>query len=316
MVSVLETYYANSTYEDGVIKNGIVYYNDLDGNFIDAYKVETGIPTKRYIPSPLVQQAGFFMFILLQDFSDIDCWNTDNLPGDGQLDEVVVVAPPQGHNHNSVQVIFINNYIIPTTGSGSSGGSGGGGGSNGNSNPRGCGTTNEVTCYPMVKYPPALSTQYKEDYPKLTEYLKNQLPTIKDNSTIVNAIKAYTDLTTAQIEQHLEWGEGPIVEIVQLDSFCTTCNSDTYGLFQSSSNPDTLYIDIDLVNDLENSTPNSVLANSFAFLVGVTILHEYVHYGDNLDGTDYPGEEGQLFEEDVYGQTVWRSNAQTILTSN
>ncbi|MCH7559811.1 MAG: hypothetical protein IIC67_00320 [Thaumarchaeota archaeon] len=52
------------------------------------------------------------------------------------------------------------------------------------------------------------------------------------------------------------------------------------------------------------------------FLVGVTILHEYVHYGDNIDGVDYPGEEGQLFEIDVYGQTVWRHNAQIILKGN
>lgn len=72
---------------------------------------------------------------------------------------------------------------------------------------------------------------------------------------------------------------------------------------------------MDLVNELENSAGNP-LSNSFAFFIGVTILHEYVHYGDNLDGVDYPGEEGELFEIDVYGEIVTRENANIILSGN
>lgn len=79
------------------------------------------------------------------------------------------------------------------------------------------------------------------------------------------------------------------------------------------------FLDIDLVNQLENSTPNSNLANAFVFLIGVTILHEYVHYGDynfNEDTWLYPQEEGLLFEKDVYGQSVWISNAEIVLKRN
>ncbi|WP_162623300.1 hypothetical protein [Confluentibacter sediminis] len=166
-----------------------------------------------------------------------------------------------------------------------------------------------VTAFPFVKYPP--NSNYATQYPKLTEYLKNQLPTINGNSTIINAIKKYTNLTTTEIEDHLKWGNGPTIRIEQLGS--------PYGKFKKSTDPNSLYLDIDLVNQLENTTPNSNLANAFAFLIGVTILHEYVHYGDynyNGDAWQYPQEEGLLFENDVYGQSVWISNAEIILKNN
>ncbi len=162
---------------------------------------------------------------------------------------------------------------------------------------------------PYVKYPP--NSNYETLYPKLTEYLINQLPTIKNNSTIISAIKKYTNLSTTQIQQHLQWGHGPTIRIEQLGT--------AYGKFKKNADPNSLYLDIDLVNQLENTTPNSSLANAFAFLIGVTVLHEYVHYGDynyNRDTWQYPQEEGLLFENDVYGQSVWIHNAEIILKNN
>ncbi|TGO03419.1 hypothetical protein PN36_06610 [Candidatus Thiomargarita nelsonii] len=38
--------------------------------------------------------------------------------------------------------------------------------------------------------------------------------------------------------------------------------------------------------------------------LGVNILHEMVHWGDNLDGVDRPGEEGDEFEMLVYGRNL------------
>lgn len=110
----------------------------------------------------------------------------------------------------------------------------------------------------------------------------------------------------------MEWGNGPIIEIVQLDNFCTSCSENTYGLFQGN-NPNTLLIDQDLVNDLENTNAGSLLADSFSFLVGVTILHEFVHYSEYQDGEWNSEESGLLFKTDVYGDTVWRENALIIL---
>lgn len=163
-----------------------------------------------------------------------------------------------------------------------------------------------VSAFPFVKYPP--NSNYTTLYPKLTQYLKNQLPTIKNNATIINKIVKYGDLSVSQVKTQLEWGKGPVIHIKQL-------GGDIYGLFEGK-NPNVLNLDIDLVNDLENSIPNSNLANSFAFLVGVTVLHEFVHYSEYTDSSWNSPESGGLFEIDVYGQTVWRNNASIILKGN
>ena len=132
--------------------------------------------------------------------------------------------------------------------------------------------------------------------------------------TIINKIVEYGDLDADQVKSHLQWGKGPTIEVVQLDSFCSTCSTSTYGLYRGTI-PNTLHLDIDLVNDLENSNPESSLSSAFAFLIGVTILHEYVHYSEYTDGSWNNPESGVLFEQDVYGQTVWRSNAEFILNN-
>ena len=47
-------------------------------------------------------------------------------------------------------------------------------------------------------------------------------------------------------------------------------------------------------------------------LVESTVLHELVHWGDNLDGRDQRGEEGKDFEKAAYGRDIsryWRSPA-------
>jgi hypothetical protein len=53
----------------------------------------------------------------------------------------------------------------------------------------------------------------------------------------------------------------------------------------------------------------STFAESILFFVAVTVLHEAIHYGDFNYNNDYwdvniNGEEGWLFEEEVYGGEV------------
>lgn len=166
-----------------------------------------------------------------------------------------------------------------------------------------------ITPFPFVKYP--INSNYKVLYPKLTEYLKNKIPTLKNNSFIINKLKQYSELTENEIKNDLTWGKGPTIQIVQLDNFCETCDTSTYGLFKSDS-PETLYIDLDIVNKLENSEQGPE-GDALSFLIGVTILHEYVHLGDFVDGIDQPGEEGILFEEATYGESIWIDNAGNVL---
>jgi len=58
------------------------------------------------------------------------------------------------------------------------------------------------------------------------------------------------------------------------------------------------------------------MGDAFSFWVGSTILHEFVHHGDAKDGQIYPGEAGDAFETDAYGQDVTRFNALNILLNN
>lgn len=166
-----------------------------------------------------------------------------------------------------------------------------------------------ISPFPFFKYPPG--SIYTTVYPKLTEYLKNKMPLLKNNQYIINKLKQYSELSEERIITDLVWGQGPTIYVEQLNGFCADCDEDTYGVFKASQ-PDRLYIDIDFVVMLENSEPGPQ-GNALAFLLGVTILHEYVHLGDNEDGEDQEGEEGIQFEEATYGESVWLNNAGDIL---
>ncbi|MEZ4968907.1 MAG: hypothetical protein R2814_04460 [Flavobacteriaceae bacterium] len=116
--------------------------------------------------------------------------------------------------------------------------------------------------------------------------------------------------------QDLQWGEGPFIEIVQLDNFpdCNTCSDITVGHFAKENNSNTLYSDIDYVNQLENGTLVQNDNDAAIFFIGTTILHEYVHYGEfNNESFTYWGEEGVKFEIEVYNADVTPENARMTL---
>lgn len=167
-----------------------------------------------------------------------------------------------------------------------------------------------VSFFPFIKYPP--NSNYDTLYPKLTEYLKNQLPKVADIPLIVDTIKGLTGLTESQIKEDLKWGKGPTIHITQLDNFSERTSDKTVGRFEESE-PDVLHLDIDYVNKLENSTASQDEKDAFLFYLGTTILHEYVHYGDFQDGVQLPFEEGIRFELYVYGENVNSENATLIL---
>ncbi|SDQ11895.1 hypothetical protein [Flagellimonas zhangzhouensis] len=170
-----------------------------------------------------------------------------------------------------------------------------------------------VSPFPFVKYP--TGSNYHILYPKLTQYLKSQLPNVANIPKITNAIHQFTQLPINQIQNDLQWGKGPEVHIAQLDNYpdCNTCTEDTVGYFDKPENPNKIFLDIDYVAQLENGTLIENDNDAAIFFLGTTILHEYVHYGDYNNGFDYPGEEGRKFEIMVYGNNVQPDNARLIL---
>lgn len=173
-----------------------------------------------------------------------------------------------------------------------------------------------ITFSPLIKYPKG--SNYDTQYPKLTEYLKNQLSKVADIPLITNAIMDITGLSLGQIQNDLKWNDqGPEINIVQLDNYLGEGSSDVVGRFVKET-PNKLFIDIDFANKLENDLIIQEEEDAFLFFLGTTILHEYVHLGDYNNGDNYryplTEEEGRLFEVIVYGQNVHDYNALEILS--
>jgi Metallopeptidase toxin 3 len=71
-----------------------------------------------------------------------------------------------------------------------------------------------------------------------------------------------------------------------------------------------------LINGLEIVKQNENL-QATSFLVMVTLLHEFVHYGrvkNNLN--DFPAEYGNAFEEHAFGGFVTKNNANKLYKKN
>ena len=140
-------------------------------------------------------------------------------------------------------------------------------------------------------------------YPKLTQYVRYSLPGIANIASMRRAFRRYAQMDRATLQRALAWGNQPTLQIVTLAS---PPGSFINGEFTPSIGSNEIRLNIILVNAFESGAPAQLAYTRNAAgqrmpRVGVTILHELVHWGDDQDGIDYPGEEGELFETEVYG---------------
>jgi RHS repeat-associated protein len=151
-----------------------------------------------------------------------------------------------------------------------------------------------------------LPKEFIKKYKRLAQYLKNGIQGILGNKQIMGALRKNGQFTDKQIRTALTWGEGPDIHISQLrtDKYGNEINGKYIGgedltfLKQKST---TLLIDIDLIEALEKAVGKD--RDAYLFYVAQIILHELTHYGEDR-GKFVPGEEGQLFELDAYGQEI------------
>ncbi len=160
-------------------------------------------------------------------------------------------------------------------------------------------TENKITYFPNFQYPE--DSNYEEDYPELTILLKEYIPTLSNNQNLINIIHDLTDVSPNKIKNDLQWGDGPIVNIVQLG--LKPDGTEIYGKF-NPSNPNIINIDIDLVNRLESMDDDEEQQSMLRGMIIYAIcLHELVHYLDwEFDQymQDYPDaniELGLIFEQ-------------------
>lgn len=151
---------------------------------------------------------------------------------------------------------------------------------------------------PLFKFP--LNNNYAQLYPKFTKLVKTDLATyLKQNPHIIHAIQKLTKLSLSQILSNLIWNKGPVIKIEQLPR--DYWGGLPIGKFDPKEN--LLKINLEDVIKFENSS--GVNKEAYWFLLAVTILHEYVHYGDfHYDGIQDKFEIGEKFEFIIYGKLI------------
>ena len=141
-----------------------------------------------------------------------------------------------------------------------------------------------------------MSAADQASFPKLKSYVQNQLPQVANVPIIRAAMLQIAELNHAKLVAALKWGNEPTLKVTVL--------SGAFGEFSPDIGSNEIRLDTNMVRDFvagrgwRNAKAGRVL------LVGVTILHELTHWGDDQDGIDRPGEEGEEFERKVYGKVI------------
>ena len=132
-------------------------------------------------------------------------------------------------------------------------------------------------------------------YRQFHRYVSLRIPEVAAVFKIVKEIQAEAGtISTAKIKKALEWGEGPVIRVVEMDEA---------GKFTPGTNE--IKIRKKRVEEFEKgkglvTAPNGKLV----YYVGVILLHELTHWADDQDGVDNPLEEGDEFEKAIYGGVV------------
>ena len=144
-----------------------------------------------------------------------------------------------------------------------------------------------------------MSATDMSSYPKFKQYVSVALPKVVNVPSIINAIHKYAGtIEKSTIKDALHWGKGPMIKVVVMDP---------YGEFSPGVSSNELRIQKKIVDEFESGSRNSLKktkSGDLVYLVGVTLLHELTHWADDQDGTDTVGEEGEHFENAVYGKVI------------
>jgi hypothetical protein len=143
-------------------------------------------------------------------------------------------------------------------------------------------------------------------YPKFTRYVRDSLPAVANIKSVQRAFLEYAQLDRTTLKRALQWGFAPVLCVVDIVSPAGKFRN---GFFTKGTH--IIKLNRLLVQAYEDGTPPDLAFSHTASgaelpRVGVTILHELVHWGDNQDGVDYgvDTEEGNLFEVAVYGANI------------
>lgn len=148
-----------------------------------------------------------------------------------------------------------------------------------------------------------MSKEDQQKYPRLTQMVKGLATYVKNNPNVLSALVSFSGLTKEQVLEKVQFGEGPQIKVSD--------DIEGFGLF-SQSKPDELFLNGAYVRGLEQSVLDGT-QQATAFLLAVTTLHEFVHWGRFLSGLPSSGpkgvEMGLEFERSAFKATISEVNA-------
>lgn len=135
------------------------------------------------------------------------------------------------------------------------------------------------------------------DFPKLHQYVSTKLPEVRHIQHIINTIQKHAGtISKTTLREALMWGKGPMLNVLPITPL---------GEFSPGVGSNELRLQKKMVEEFEKGKGlRKTLDGRLVYLVGVTILHEMCHWADDQDGVDTTGEEGELFEKDIYGKVI------------
>jgi hypothetical protein len=147
------------------------------------------------------------------------------------------------------------------------------------------------------------NSNYELLYPRFTQLVKSDIKKyVMQNQNIIDALKKFTSLTEDQISSHLTWGKGPTLKIEEIPK--TFYGDKPIGKFRPRIDPNTILINKSDVEEFEKL--KGFTREAMWFLLAVTVLHEYVHYGDfKFDNIQAQTEVGLEFEYEIFGRYIY-----------
>jgi hypothetical protein len=141
-------------------------------------------------------------------------------------------------------------------------------------------------------------------YPNLYQLVKNLKSFVKSSPEVMAALQHWSGFSKQQILDKLTFGSGPIVKVVEgLDGFSS---------YNKKTGENILKINASWARGLEAAVLPATKQGT-AFMVAVSLLHEFVHYGTgqhNINEGDY--DFGWGFERSAFSVIVNENNANEI----
>ncbi len=153
----------------------------------------------------------------------------------------------------------------------------------------------------------------ERSHPRLYHYVKDRLPTVLEHRQIANALVKYAEMPLWQVKETLKYGTPPQIQIVSMPTQCFGHYRVLHGSYRPMEGIVWNWINI---NKLLVSAFEREHTGRLAQIVGVTLLHEMVHWADHRDGRrrEMSGEldAGDQFEMEAYGRLIYWDDCRVL----